>query len=128
MKKDHLATVNAERVAARVGSKFSDMRDVIQVRLQKGETVEILDRVTTTEPQGEKTVWCKISPPSGEFPLGVRQIRGSRVSARRGAPRDPPGSSRSAPRPSQRRPPYRHRPSSLAPYEPNLAPLRLRSQ
>jgi hypothetical protein len=67
LKKDHLATVNAERVAARVGSKFSDIRDVIQVRLQKGETVEILDKVTTSDPQGDKTTWCKIAPPSGEF-------------------------------------------------------------
>lgn len=67
LKKDHLATVNAERVAARVGSKFSDIRDVIQVRLQKGETVDVLDSATTTDAQGVKTTWCKITPPSGEF-------------------------------------------------------------
>lgn len=64
-KGDGLATVNAERVAARVGSRFSDTRDVIQVRLQKGETVEILES-DAREIQGEKG-WCKIAPPSGEF-------------------------------------------------------------
>jgi SH3-like domain-containing protein len=63
--KDNLATVNAERVAGRVGSRFSDIRDVIQVRLQKGETVEILQS-DPRELQGEKG-WCKIAPPSGEF-------------------------------------------------------------
>jgi hypothetical protein len=63
--KDGLAAVNAERVAARVGSRFSDIRDVIQVRLQKGEVVEILES-DPRELQGEKG-WCKIAPPSGEF-------------------------------------------------------------
>lgn len=64
-KGDGLATINAERVAGRVGSRFSDIRDVIQVRLQKGETVEIL-QTDPREMQGEKG-WCKIAPPSGEF-------------------------------------------------------------
>ena len=36
--------VTQEGVAARVGSRFSDIRDVVQVRLHKGEVVEILDR------------------------------------------------------------------------------------
>jgi len=65
--KNRLATVNAERVAARVGSRFSDVRDVIQVRLQKGEVVEILDTVTAADERGGKSAWCKIAPPSGEF-------------------------------------------------------------
>ena len=41
--KDHLATVTEDHVAARVGSRFSDIRDVIQVRLHRGELVEVLD-------------------------------------------------------------------------------------
>lgn len=62
---DGLATINAERVAGRVGSRFSDIRDVIQVRLQKGESVEILGS-DPRDLQGEKG-WTKIAPPSGEF-------------------------------------------------------------
>ena len=40
---NNLATVTDERIAARVGSRISDTRDVIQVRLHKGETVEVLE-------------------------------------------------------------------------------------
>jgi uncharacterized protein YraI len=64
--RDGLATINADRVAARVGSRFSDIRDVIQIRLERGELVEILE--TKTIPgDPESTTWCKIAPPSGEF-------------------------------------------------------------
>jgi SH3-like domain-containing protein len=62
-----LAKINAERVAARVGSRFSDARDVIQVRLQKGELVEILQTRNESDGQGQTATWCKIAPPSGEF-------------------------------------------------------------
>lgn len=58
---DELAVVNSERVVARVGSAFSEMRDVIQVRLDKDEQVELLE-----PPRGDSP-WCKISPPAGEF-------------------------------------------------------------
>ena len=58
---DELATVNSDRVVARVGSVFSDVRDVIQVRLQRDEMVEL------AEPPREDSPWCKISPPAGEF-------------------------------------------------------------
>jgi uncharacterized protein YraI len=64
---NHLAKVNADRVATRVGSRFSDARDVIQVRLQKGELVEILQTKSETDGQGQSATWCKIAPPSGEF-------------------------------------------------------------
>jgi hypothetical protein len=62
---DHLAVVTEEDVSARVGSRFSDIRDVIQVRLHKGEVVEILD----PPPRGAvgPSGWFKIAPPSGEF-------------------------------------------------------------
>jgi uncharacterized protein YgiM (DUF1202 family) len=56
-----LGAVNSPRVVARVGSAFSDVRDVIQVRLDKGEKVELFD------PPASDSPWCKISPPSGEF-------------------------------------------------------------
>jgi hypothetical protein len=48
-----------------VGSRFGDTRDVVQVRLRKGETVEVLEA-----PRGEGRnagQWYKIAPPSGEF-------------------------------------------------------------
>ena len=67
--RDGLAEVTGERVAARVGSRFSDIRDVIQVRLHEGEVVEPLpsaksDPAASTQ---DSTKWTKILPPSGEF-------------------------------------------------------------
>jgi SH3-like domain-containing protein len=58
---DGLAIVNSPRVVARVGSAFSDVRDIIQVRLDKGEKVELI------ESQSTQSAWCKIAPPAGEF-------------------------------------------------------------
>ena len=53
-----------EGVAARVGSRFGDVRDVIQVRLHKGEVVEVLESPNN---DGHGSPWYKIAPPSGEF-------------------------------------------------------------
>ncbi len=58
--------VVGNRVVSRVGSVFSDIRDVIQVRLGQGEEVEILDKHEQNTPEGLKT-WYKITPPAGEF-------------------------------------------------------------
>ena len=58
---DELAVVNSERVVARVGSVFSDVRDVIQVRLERDEKIELAEPPTGDSP------WCKIAPPAGEF-------------------------------------------------------------
>jgi len=69
----NLATVTDDRVAARVGSRLSDIRDVIQVRLNQGEVVEVLeprrDRRGSVPPadNGAPTAWYKIAPPAGEF-------------------------------------------------------------
>ncbi len=63
---NRLGVVNGDRVVSRVGSRFSDVRDVIQVRLDRGEEVEILE-VKTLNNGGQSEQWCKISPPSGEF-------------------------------------------------------------
>jgi len=84
---NNLAVVTEDGVAARVGSRFSDIRDVIQVRLHKGEVVELLDvKEVGTGP--DRQTWYKIAPPSGEFrwvfgkyvdpdyrPSGVRTTR-----------------------------------------------------
>jgi hypothetical protein len=56
-----LATVNSDRVVARVGSALSNVRDVIQVRLDREEKVELLERPADDSP------WCKTAPPAGEF-------------------------------------------------------------
>ena len=63
---DNLAVVTDDRVAARVGSRFSTIRDVIQVRLNKAEVVEVLETKQTGTGTQRQT-WYKIAPPSGEF-------------------------------------------------------------
>jgi hypothetical protein len=63
---DNLGIVKGERVVARVGSAFSDVRDVIQVRLDRGEEVEILEAKRFGSGPGAQT-WYKIAPPAGEF-------------------------------------------------------------
>ena len=63
---DHLAVITEDGVSARVGSRLSDARDVVQVRLHKGEVVEILELPPRGPGQGE-SAWVKIAPPSGEF-------------------------------------------------------------
>ena len=63
---DKLARVTGDRVAARVGTRFSDIRSVVQVRLNRDELVEILGSKKQTTGTGT-TTWYKIAPPSGEF-------------------------------------------------------------
>jgi len=123
--------VTGEGVAARVGSRFSDIRDVIQVRLNKGEPVEILESRSNSDSPGEKGVWCKIAPPAGEF----RWISGKHLDPE--YPRDglrrppaPEGMTAAAPmivtpRPDAHEPPHRPhpgpqpgRPSAYAPPPP----------
>ncbi|MFO0899617.1 MAG: SH3 domain-containing protein [Pirellulales bacterium] len=61
-----LAVVQQSRVPARVGTRFSSVRDTIQVRLDAGEAVELLGE---SEGDGKEArpEWFKISPPAGEF-------------------------------------------------------------
>jgi hypothetical protein len=83
---DNLGVVVGERVVARVGSTFSDVRDVIQVRLDRGETVEILEAKRFNTGPGAQT-WYKILPPAGEF----RWVSGKYVEQRlSAAPRREP--------------------------------------
>ncbi len=71
--RDGLAEIVGDRVAARVGSRFSDIRDVVQVRLHEGEVVELrpsstLDPSDPSSPVPDNSQkWIKIAPPSGEF-------------------------------------------------------------
>jgi uncharacterized protein YgiM (DUF1202 family) len=59
---ESLAKVTKDGTASRVGSRLSSNRDVVQVRLRKGETVKVLGKDTQS---GE--TWYKIAPPAGEF-------------------------------------------------------------
>ena len=63
---DNLAVITDDGVWARVGSQFSDVRDVKQVQLRKGEMVELLDPPPHGAARGENA-WLRIAPPAGEF-------------------------------------------------------------
>jgi len=62
----NIGTVLAEGLASRIGSDYSDDCETVQVTLQKGETLLILERRETPE-NSVSPVWLKIAPPSGEF-------------------------------------------------------------
>lgn len=62
----NIGVVTGDRVVARVGSSFSETRDVIQVRLDRGEEVEILEAHEFNSGPAAQT-WYKIAPPAGEF-------------------------------------------------------------
>lgn len=59
---DNLAEVTKDDVAARVGSRLSSQRDVVQVRLEAGERVAVLGH-----DDRESGTWYRIAPPAGEF-------------------------------------------------------------
>ncbi|HZZ29531.1 MAG TPA: SH3 domain-containing protein [Pirellulales bacterium] len=63
---EHLAVVEKDHAMCFVGTRFSNARDVHQVRLDKGEQVEILDIKQLGDGPDAQT-WCEIAPPSGEF-------------------------------------------------------------
>jgi SH3-like domain-containing protein len=63
---EHIAVVQKDRVVCYVGTRFSNAHDVNQVRLNKGEQVEIMDMKQIGEGPEAQT-WCEIAPPSGEF-------------------------------------------------------------
>jgi uncharacterized protein YgiM (DUF1202 family) len=66
--KDNLARVVEDHAAARVGSRFSDIREVTQVRLKRGEVVEVLGtKPSAAAGAAAAETWYKITPPSGEF-------------------------------------------------------------
>ncbi len=59
---DGLAVVDKDDIGSRIGSRFSGQRNAVQVRLRKGEVVEIIGE----EADGREK-WYKIAPPAGEF-------------------------------------------------------------
>jgi uncharacterized protein YgiM (DUF1202 family) len=62
LKDSTIAEVAKDDVASRIGSRLNDRHNAAQVRLKKGEAVEILGDEMIN---GER--WYKISPPAGEF-------------------------------------------------------------
>lgn len=79
---DGLASVLEAGVEARVGSLLHDARSVRQVKLKRGEQVQILATVPFGS-QPDAPDWCKISPPAGEFRwVNEKQLdRGVRLTA-----------------------------------------------
>lgn len=57
-----LAEVNKDDVASRIGSRLGNQRNAVQVRLKKGEVVQIIG-----EDSVDGKTWYKVAPPSGEF-------------------------------------------------------------
>jgi hypothetical protein len=57
-----LAEVAKEDVPSRIGSRLNEKHNAVQVRLKKGEQVEVLD-----EENINGATWYKIAPPAGEF-------------------------------------------------------------
>jgi hypothetical protein len=63
---DGIGEVTGDRVPSRVGSQFSDIREVVQVRLKRGETVQVLGSKEFATGASAST-WHRIAPPAGEF-------------------------------------------------------------
>lgn len=81
LESEGVGVITGDRVVARVGSAFSDIRDVIQVRLDRDERVEVLEARRFSPDGTAPQTWYKIAPPAGEF----RWVAGKYVS------RDPQG-------------------------------------
>ncbi|REK27010.1 MAG: SH3 domain-containing protein [Planctomycetota bacterium] len=65
---DSIAEVTTDKAVAYVGSRFRDVHDVHQVKLDRGELVEVVGEKRFAE-AGERVAqtWYKVSPPAGEF-------------------------------------------------------------
>ncbi|MBL9082857.1 MAG: SH3 domain-containing protein [Planctomycetales bacterium] len=71
---ERTGVIRGNQVNVRVGTHFSDMRDAVQVKLDEGETVDLIERRTLTS-AGQATTWFKIHPPAGEFRwIHIRQL------------------------------------------------------
>lgn len=62
LRPDGIAVIKRDGTPSRVGTKFRDAQNVVQVRLKRGEAVEVLRTKTI---RGRR--WLEISPPAGEF-------------------------------------------------------------
>jgi uncharacterized protein YgiM (DUF1202 family) len=62
VRSDGLAEVARDGIDSRIGSRMSGKRNAAQVRLKKGEVVEVIDEEMAA---GQR--WYRIAPPAGEF-------------------------------------------------------------
>lgn len=63
-----VAEVAKDHTLAFVGSRFSDVRDVRQVKLDRGELMEILgEKRFVADGHSKAETWYRIAPPAGEF-------------------------------------------------------------
>jgi len=63
-----IGEVVKDHTLAFVGSRFSDVRDVRQVKLDRGELVEILgEKRFVADGSSTAETWYRIAPPAGEF-------------------------------------------------------------
>ena len=95
--RDNIATVTEEHVAARVGSRLSDARDVIQVWLRRGETVEVLEARATARPR-RRTPGTRSPRRRASF-AGFRASSSMRTFLATACERRPPTTTRGAWRP-----------------------------
>jgi len=104
---DGLAEVIGERVAVRVGSDLSDSRDVVQVRVKRGEVLELLGTKQTGAGRSSVT-WCKVAPPSGEFRWVqgdyVDRTRSPGIASKKASGPAPPTEAGKSSEPSRRKP------------------------
>ena len=60
--------IKVDGTQAWVGTKLGPVdKPLWQVKLKKGETVEVMGQVSWPNPEGHSTLWYQISPPAGEF-------------------------------------------------------------
>jgi len=60
--------INADGTQAWVGTKLGPVdKPLWQVKLKKGEPVEVIGQVGWPDPEGHSTLWYQIAPPAGEF-------------------------------------------------------------
>jgi hypothetical protein len=75
-----LAEIDKPGVASRIGSRLSQQRNAVQIRLKQGEIVQVLGEETT----GGET-WYMVAPPAGEFrwihATAIRRVGDSTPSA-----------------------------------------------
>ncbi len=108
---DGIGIVLSPNTPCRAGSNLGPWHDSIQVRLDRGEEVEVLDTLQKDSGADDKPEkWCMIAPPSGEF----RYVEASDVV------RDPPDEPSFARQPPRAGSSDRNKPAPRA-AEPTLA-------
>lgn len=60
--------ISVDGTQAWVGTKLGPVdKPLWQVKLKKGEMVEVVGQISWPDPEGHSTLWYQISPPAGEF-------------------------------------------------------------